>query len=45
MSVLNHLAHFQNRCDEVPNQELAPDLAARKDKAGIREIAKNLHHP
>jgi hypothetical protein len=42
MSALNRLAHFQNRRDEVPNQELARDLAARKDKAGIREIAENL---
>ena len=42
MSVINRLAHFQNRRDEVPNQELARDLAAHKDKAGIREIAENL---
>ncbi len=42
MSVLNRIAYFQNRRDEVPNQELAKDLARRKDKAGIREIAENL---
>ncbi len=42
MSVLERIAHFQNRRDEVPNQELARDLAARKDMAGIREIAENL---
>ena len=42
MSVLNRIAYFQNRRDEVPNQELAKDLASRKDKAGIREIAENL---
>jgi hypothetical protein len=42
MSVLNRIAHFQNRRDEVPNQELARDLAAKKDKAGIREIAEHL---
>ena len=36
------IAHFQNRRDELPNQELARDLAARKDDAGIREIAENL---
>ena len=42
MSILNRLASIQNRRDEVPNQELARDLAARKDKAGIREIAENL---
>ena len=42
MSVLNHLASSLGRRDEVPNQELARDLAARRDKAGIREIAENL---
>lgn len=42
MSVLNRLAHSLNRRDEVPNQELARDLAAKKDKTGIREIAENL---
>lgn len=42
MSVLNRIAHFQNRRDEVPNQELARELAAQKDSAGIREIAENL---
>ena len=42
MSVLNRIAHFQNRRDEVPNQELARDLAAQKDAAGIREIAESL---
>ena len=42
MSVLSRLAHFQNRRDEVPNQELARDLAAKKDKTAIREIAEHL---
>jgi hypothetical protein len=42
MSVLNRIAHLQNRRDEVPNQELARDLAAQKDHVGIREIAENL---
>ena len=42
MSVLNRIAHFQNRRDEVPNQELARDLAKKKDRKGIREIAENL---
>jgi hypothetical protein len=42
MSVLNRLAHSQGRRDEVPNQELARELAAKKDTAGIREIAENL---
>lgn len=42
MSILKRIAYFQNRRDEVPNQELAHDLAAQKDKTGIREIAENL---
>lgn len=42
MTVLNRLASALNRRDEVPNQELARDLAAKKDKAGIREVAENL---
>lgn len=42
LSVLSRLASSQNRRDEAPNQELARDLAAQKDKAGIREVAENL---
>lgn len=42
MSVLDRIAHFQNRRDEVPNQELARDLAEKQDRKGIREIAENL---
>ena len=42
MSALNYLAHSLGRRDEVPNQELARELAAKKDKKGIREIAENL---
>jgi len=42
MSILNRLAHSLGRRDEVPNQELARDLAAQKNKAGIKEIAENL---
>ena len=42
MAVLDRLATFRKRRDEVPNQELARDLADRKDKAGIREVAENL---
>jgi len=44
MSVLNRIAFFQNRRDEVPNQELAGALARKKDRKGIREIAENLWH-
>jgi hypothetical protein len=42
MSALSRIAHAQGRRDEVPNQELARDLASRKDRKGIREIAENV---
>jgi hypothetical protein len=42
MSVLNGIAYYQNRRDEVPNQELAHRLAESRDEPGIREIAGNL---
>ena len=42
MSVLDQLASSLGRRDEAPNQELARDLAAKKDKKGIRELAENL---
>jgi len=42
MSVIDKLAHSLGRRDEVPNQELARELATKKDKKGIREIAENL---
>lgn len=42
MSVLDKIAYYQKRRDEVPNQELARKLAETKDKKGIQEIAENL---
>jgi hypothetical protein len=45
MPVLQRIAHFQGRRDERPNQELAHSLARGRDREGIREIARNLHHP
>jgi hypothetical protein len=44
MSALQRIAYYQHRRDEVPNQELAKELAAKKDRKGIREIADNLWH-
>lgn len=44
MSVLERIACFQGRRDEVPNQELAKHLVQTKDHAGIQEIAANLWH-
>ena len=42
MSVIDRLAHSLGRRDEVPNQELARDLAAKKNIAAIKEIVENL---
>ena len=44
MTVLSQIAYFQNRRDEVPNQQLAQALAAQQHVAGIQEIAQNLGH-
>ncbi|MCP4425522.1 MAG: hypothetical protein GY803_13595 [Chloroflexi bacterium] len=44
MSVLNKLSYFQDRRDEVPNQELAKELATTKNSADIQEIVDNLWH-
>jgi hypothetical protein len=44
LAVLERIAYFQNRRDEVPNQELARDLAESRNKPGIQEIAQNLNH-
>ncbi len=40
--LLNRLAYLQTRRDRTPNLDLARDLAARNDKASIREIAQNM---
>jgi hypothetical protein len=42
MPVLDRIAYFHNRRDEVPNQELAKDLARNQDRQGILEIVENL---
>ncbi len=42
MTVLNRIAYFQNRRDEVPNQELARELAESRNSEGVHEIAENL---
>jgi hypothetical protein len=43
MSVLDQIAFYQNRRDEVPNQELAALLVKTEDRAGIAEIAAHLY--
>jgi len=40
--LLNRLGYLQTRRDRTPNLDLARDLVARDDRAGIREIAKNM---
>lgn len=45
MSVLDRIAFHQGRRDEVPNQELAEELAEAQDAEGIEEIARNLWNP
>ncbi len=44
MSVLEKLAFSLGRRDEVPNRELAEELANNKDIAGVGEIVKNLRN-
>ena len=40
--LLNRLGYLQTRRDRTPNLDLARDLVAREDIAGIREIAENM---
>jgi hypothetical protein len=42
MSVLNKIAYFQDRRDELPNQAVARELAQTQNTADIREIVDNL---
>jgi tRNA isopentenyl-2-thiomethyl-A-37 hydroxylase MiaE len=42
LSVLNKIAFYQGRRDEVPNQETARILAETRNTDDIREIAENL---
>ncbi len=44
MSVLNQIAFYKNRRDEVPNHQLAKQLAETENKVGIAEIAANLQN-
>lgn len=42
--LLNRLGYLQTRRDRTPNLDLARDLVAREDMAGIREIAENMQN-
>jgi hypothetical protein len=42
MAILERIAFFHNRRDELPNQLLAKELAETKNHSGIMEIGENL---
>lgn len=44
MSVINKLASSLNRRDEVPNQELAKQIASKGDKKAVKELVDNLNN-
>jgi hypothetical protein len=42
MSIIDKLASAQNRRDEVPNQDLAKEIAAESNTAAVEEMVSNL---
>jgi hypothetical protein len=42
MSVLSKIAFYRGIRDEIPNQELARELATSKNVSGVQEIAEHL---
>lgn len=44
MPLMDKIASSLGRRDEIPNQELAADLATRQDRDGIRELVLNLRN-
>jgi len=44
MSIIDKLAISLGRRDEVPNQELAREIAAGEDKNAVKELVENLSH-
>jgi hypothetical protein len=44
MSIIEQLASSLGRKDEVPNQELAKKIAAKKDSKGVQELINNLNN-
>ena len=44
MSIISQLASSLGRRDEVPNQELAKDIARKADKAAVKELVENLNN-
>ena len=44
MSIISKLASSLNRRDEVPNQELAKQIANNNDKKAVKELIDNLNN-
>ncbi len=44
MTVIDRLASSLGRRDEIPNQELAREIAASNDKDGVKDLVENLHN-
>ena len=44
MNVIDKLASSLNRRDEVPNQELAKQIAVKKDKKAVAELIEYLNN-
>ena len=44
MSVINKLASSLRRRDEVPNQQLAKQIAEKSDTKAVKELVDNLHN-
>ncbi len=44
MTVIDKLATLLNRRDEIPNQELAKQIANSNDKNAVRELMENLNN-
>ncbi|MES2652740.1 MAG: hypothetical protein V4663_13445 [Bacteroidota bacterium] len=44
MTILNSLASALNRRDEIPNQELAKNIAEADNKLAVKELVKNLEN-
>jgi hypothetical protein len=44
MSILNKIATALGRRDEVPNQQLAKQIATKNDASAVKELVENLHN-
>ena len=44
MSIIDKLALSLNRRDEIPNQQLAQQIADDNDKKAVKEVVENLNH-